>query len=84
VRCEKGFVEHNLTIRNNFGFIDDRAVQFDCGTLTQDSSMKYPLNFRQEVMESAERLDQWACVNCPEMTLIIQEEAARIINHSFD
>ena len=80
VRCEKGFVEHNLSIRNNFGFVDNTAIQFDCATLTQDSSMKYPSNFRQEVMEAAERLDEWARDNCPEMTLLIQEEAQRIIN----
>ena len=80
MRCEKGFVEHNLSIRNNFGFIENKAIQFDCATLTRDSSMKYPLNFRQEVMEAAERLDQWARDNYPDITLFIQEEAQHIIN----
>lgn len=82
-RCEKGFVDQNLSIRNNFGFAGNTAIQFDCATLTRDSSMKYPLNFRHEVMQVAERLDLWAQENCPEMTLFIQEEAQRIINHSF-
>lgn len=81
VRCERGFVDQNLSIRNNFGFVDNMAVQFDCTTLTRDSSMKYPLNLRQEVMEIAKRLDLWALENCPEVTLFIQEEAQRIINH---
>ncbi len=80
VRCEKGFVDRDVSIRNNFGFIDNEAIQFDCATLTRDSSMKYPMNFRQEVLETAERLDFWARDNFPEMTLFIQEEAQRLIN----
>ncbi len=83
IRCEKGFVDQNLSIRNNFGFVENSAVQFDCATLTQDSSMKYPLNFRHEVMHVAERLNIWAQENCPEVSLFIQEEAQQIINCSF-
>ena len=82
-RCEKGFVDQDLSIRNNFGFVGNNAVQFDCATLTRDSSMKYPRNFRQEVMQAAEHLDLWASENYPEITLFIQDEAQCIINQSF-
>ena len=83
-RCEKGFVDQGLSIRNNFGFTgDNRAIQFDCATLTRDDSMKYPLNFRNEILRMAERLDDWAQQHYPEASLIIQEEAQRIINQSF-
>jgi len=82
-RCEKGFVEQNLDLRHSFGFIDNRAVRFDCATLSYDSSTKYPLNFRNEVMEAAEKLQEWAQENYPEATLFIQEEAQKVINHSF-
>ncbi len=84
VRCEKGFVDHDLSIRNNFGFVGNSAIQFDCATLTRDSSMKYPMNFRQEVLEAAERLDLWARDNFPEITVFIQEEAQRLINQSYE
>ncbi len=83
LRCEKGFVDQDLSIRNNFGYIGNAAIQFDCATLTRDSSMKYPLNFRQEILEAAERLDDWARMKFPEGTLYIQDEAQRIINQSF-
>lgn len=82
-RCEKGFSDPDLSIRNNFGFIGNSAIQFDCATLTEDSSMKYPLNFRHEVMQVVERLNQWANENCPEITIFIQEEAQRIVNSYF-
>lgn len=83
LRCEKGFADNDLSIRNNFGFIDNTAVQFDCATLTRDSSMKYPSNFRQEILEAAKRLNGWARENCPEITLFIQEEAQQLINQAF-
>jgi hypothetical protein len=83
IRCEKGFVDQDLSVRNNFGFVGNTAIQFDCATLTRDSSMKFPLNFRQEVLQAAERLDAWAQEKCPEITPYIQDEAQRIINQSF-
>lgn len=82
-RSQKGFTDPKLSIRNNFGFIGSRAIQFDCGTLARDSSMKYPYNFRKEIMSVAERLDEWAQSNAPEMSLLIQQEAQAVINHSF-
>lgn len=81
-RCKKGFADQNLRIRNNFGFLSGKAIQIDCGTLTRDSSMKYPSNFREEIMHVAQRLDQWAQEISPDLCLLIQEEAQRIINHS--
>jgi len=82
-RCEKGFVDHEIGIRNNFGFVDGEAVQFDCATLTRDNSMKYPMNFRKEVLEAAERLDFWAREHFTETSLLIQEEAQKVVRQSF-
>jgi hypothetical protein len=83
LRCEKGFVDQDISIRNNYGFIGDMAVQVDCGTLLQDKSMSYPVNFRSEIMHVAERLDLWALQSHPELSLLVQEEAQRVINESF-
>lgn len=82
VRCEKGFADHHIGIRSHFGFVGNTAIQIDCATLTRDSSMKYPLNFRQELMHVAELLNVWAQAHYPEMTLFIQQEAQKIINNS--
>ncbi len=82
VRCDKGFGDQRFDIRHQFGFIGNKAVQFDCATLMRDSSMRYPQNFRKEVLEAAERLDVWARKVCPEMTLFIQQEAQLLINES--
>lgn len=82
-RCEKGFIDQELSIRKNFGFVGNKAIQFGCATLARDGSMKYPLNFRNEILEIAEHLDNWAQEEYPEASLFIQEEAQKIINHSF-
>ncbi len=82
-RCENGFVDQDLSIRNNFGFVGRNAIQFDCASLTRDDSMKYPLNFRNEILRIAERLDDWAQEHHPDASILIQEEAQRIINQSF-
>jgi hypothetical protein len=82
-RCEKGFADQDLSVRKNFGFVGNKAIQIDCVTLTPDSSMKYPLNFRNAILQAAERLDEWAQISYPEATLYIQEEAQKIINQSF-
>jgi len=82
-RCERGFVDQSLSIRNNFGYIGNTAIQFGCATLTRDSSMNFPSNFRQAVLEAADRLGDWARTKCPEGTFLIQEEAQRIINQSY-
>ncbi len=83
IRCEKGFTDQNLDLRHSFGFIDNIAVRFDCATLSYDPAIKYPSNFRNAVLESAEKLQEWAQDNYPEATLLIQEEAQKVINHSF-
>lgn len=82
-QCEKGFVNASFNIRNNFGFIGKEAMQIDCAELTYDSSMKYPLNFRAEVLEMAKRLDEWVRLKYPDETLLIQDEAQKIINQMF-
>lgn len=82
-RCEKGFIDEGLNIRNNFGFVGNTAIQMDCSRLTRDSSVKYPLNYREKIREMAEHLDAWAQDYYPEITLVIQEESQKIINNLF-
>jgi len=82
-RCQKGFVDPNLNLQHDFGFVGNHAIQLDCATLIRDNSMKYPLNFRYELMQVAERLDDWAQESCPQVSVFIQEETQRLINQLF-
>lgn len=79
-RCEKGFVDQDFNLSHDFGFIGNKAIQFDCASLTKDSSMKFFHNFRNEVLLAAERLNDWAEEMCPEASFFIQDEAQKLIN----
>lgn len=81
--CEKGFTTHNHLLKRYFGFVDGKAVQFDCSNLTRDSSMKYPLNFRGEILSAARQLNSWAIEYEPELSFFIQQEAHSIIRSFF-
>jgi hypothetical protein len=83
IRCEKGFASQNVSLHNHFGFIREQPIQFDCGLLTKDLSMKYPMNIQREILQATERLNLWASEHHPEVTFIIQEEAQRTINQIF-
>ncbi len=83
IRCEKGFASQNVSLHNHFGFIGEQPIQFDCGIITKDLSMKYPLNIQREILQVTERLNIWATETHPEITFIIQEEAQKMINQIF-
>lgn len=79
-RCEKGFVDQDFNLSHDFGFVGNKAIQFDCASLAKDNSMKFFHNFRNELMQAAERLDDWAEEMYPEASFFIQDEAQRLIN----
>lgn len=79
LRCEKGFACPNVPLYNHFGFVADQPIQYDCGILTKDLSMKYPLNIQREVILTAEKLALWASEHHPSLSLLIQEEAALLL-----
>jgi hypothetical protein len=83
IRCEKGFTNQDIALKNHFGFIGNHAIQMNCNSLIRDNSMKYPMNFREEILQAAKRLDLWASENQPELSFFIQYEAQRIIQDAF-
>ncbi len=83
IRCEKGFTNQDIALKNHYGFIGNHAIQMNCDSLIPDNSMKYPMNFREEVLQAAKRLDLWASQNQPELSFFIQSEAQRIIQGAF-
>lgn len=81
VRCEKGFASAPVSLSHHFGFQGDQPIQFDCGIITKDVSMKYPLNIQKEVLQAAEKLNLWFNENHPDLRCLLQEEAASVLYH---
>ena len=79
-RCERGFADLDIGVRNNYGFIDDQAVIIDCGSLIPDEEIRQPHHYQREILRIAEAMDHWAQEHAPELVPIIQDEAHFAIN----
>ncbi|MEN9344018.1 MAG: hypothetical protein RLZZ453_805 [Chlamydiota bacterium] len=84
ISCEKGFASQHTLLENQFGFVEDRAIYFDCSKLCRDVSMKSPFNTREELIRAADQLNAWIMDLYPHLSLIVQEEAIRVIDQSFE
>lgn len=83
-RCERGYTDLDIGVRNNYGFIDDQAVIIDCGSLVPDESISHPHHYQREVLRVAEAMDHWAQTHCQELSPIIQDEAHYAISAILD
>lgn len=79
-RCKKGFIDLDVGVRNNYGFIGDEAVLIDCGSLFLDEEIKQPHQYQREILRIAELMDHWGQTHYPELVPIIQSEAHFAIN----
>ncbi len=79
-RCEEGFVDLDIGVRNNYGFIEDKPVIIDCGSLVPDDAIKQPHHYQREILRIAEAMDHWAQTHYTELVPIIQDEAHFAIN----
>ncbi len=73
-RCQRGFADQELVIWNNYGFIGDCAVLIDCGKLFADSEIVYSHNYKREIVNVCEAINDWAQKNCPMVSPILQKE----------
>lgn len=79
-RCEQGFADLDIGVRNNYGFVGDQAIIIDCGSLVPDEAIKQPYQYQREVLRIAEAIDHWAAHHLPELVPIIQSEAQLAIS----
>jgi hypothetical protein len=79
-RCNKGYGDQDIAFRNNFGFVNGKAVLVDCSHLFADTSLKYPHHFQAEILNVAEMMSQWGEQFYPDLSMILQEEAQAVID----
>lgn len=79
-RCAKGFSSSDLSLKHHFGVCEGKVIQINCSKLTKDDSAQYPYNFKREVLQIADSFNQWAQTDNPDLCVMIQEEAQRVIN----
>lgn len=79
-RCQRGYGDQNLGLRNNFGFIEGRAIFVDCSHFFFDTSLKFPQHLQTDVLRAVEKLSQWSDGAYPDLSIILQEEAQVVID----
>jgi hypothetical protein len=80
LRCQRGFGDQNIGTRNNFGFVNGRAIFVDCSHFFVDNSLKHPQHLQTEILSATEKMSQWAEQFYPDLTIILQEEAQVVID----
>jgi hypothetical protein len=57
-RCAEGIGDRDQGVRNNYGFLDDQAVQIDIGSLYRDESVKTPSAIHLELERILSKITQ--------------------------
>ncbi len=79
-RCQRGYGDQNIGIRNNFGFANGRAIFVDCSHFFVDISLKSPRYLQTEILTATEKMSHWADQFYPDLSIILQEEAQAVID----
>jgi len=64
--AKKGILDQDTAIRRNFGFINEKAVFIDTGSLIKDESIKEATNLKNDLMIKSRRLYRWIRKHHPE------------------
>ena len=83
-RCERGFTDLDIGVRNNYGFVGNEAIIIDCGSLVPDDIVAQPHHYQREILRIAEAMDHWAHSHYEELAPIIQDEVHRVISAILD
>lgn len=64
---KKGIRDNDRSLRNNFGFTDDRAITLDLSSFTFDEEIKSPGNYKKEIVNKTQRLSRFLRKYHPEL-----------------
>ena len=70
---KQGIRDADHALRNNFGFVGDRAVTIDLSSWIPDESMKVPGNYKKELVVKTRRLSRWLNKYHPELCNYLEE-----------
>ncbi len=65
--CKQGLRDYDHSLRNNFGFIDEKAVTLDLSSFDYDETVKNPSNYKKEIINKTQRLSRFLRKYHPEL-----------------
>jgi hypothetical protein len=80
-RCEKGIGDRDPNLLTNFGFAEERAVEFDLGSYYYDDSLKSPLCAARELFFTTVMLQKWLEKHSPQLLDYLLDTIATVASH---
>lgn len=81
-QCQKGVIDSDSGISNNYGFIDQRVIHFDVGRIMYDEVAKEPAHYQREVLRVSKKLESWIAIHYPMLLPSLDEQIDSLISPS--
>ncbi|MCI0382109.1 MAG: hypothetical protein L0207_03540 [Chlamydiae bacterium] len=79
-RSKIGIRNRDPTIKSNFGFIDEKAIEIDLGSFERDEFMKRPVIYKRELLFETIRLKKWIRSHAPELTSFLNQSISDLLS----
>lgn len=79
---QQGIRDADHALRNNFGFIGERAVTIDLSSWVPDESIKLPGNYKKELVVKTRRLSRWLNKYHPKLYDYLENRLSDIIENT--
>lgn len=75
-RTGKGIGNSDPNLSRNFGFLEDRAIEFDFGNYGYSADIQKPENQKEEIQRYTNRLRRWLKKTAPEWIAYLDKQCA--------
>lgn len=72
IQCQKGFIDKDSGLLNNYGFVEDQAIHFDVGRLIHIDTD--PSLCQQQQLRALKKLEEWSSTDCPSLLPSLKEK----------
>ncbi|MBS0628795.1 MAG: hypothetical protein JSS30_01055 [Verrucomicrobia bacterium] len=82
-QCKKGYIDRDVEINPNYGFVGDQVIHFDVGRVVRDEAAQNPSYYQREILRIGEKLEEWLKVQYPELLPGLEELIDNMTDPSF-
>jgi hypothetical protein len=79
-QCKKGYIDRDIEINPNYGFVGNTVIHFDVGRVVRDEAAQDPSYYQREVIRVGEKFEEWLEVKYPELVPGLEEIIENMIS----
>lgn len=72
-QCKKGYIDKDIEINPNYGFVGDKVIHFDVGRVVRDEAAQNPSYYQREILRVGEKLEDWLKIQYPDLVPGLEE-----------